>query len=71
MRWLGVINLTWENLQIAKQRGFEGVHKIHLGVWGGGGGRCEPPSGVRGAVSPLTGCGAEPRKILKLTLFRG
>ena len=40
------------------QRGFEGVHQIQLGVWGG-------------AVSPPAGSGAEPRKISKLTLFRG
>ena len=36
-----------------------GVHQIQQGVWGGG------------AVSPPAGSGAEPRKILKLTLFRG
>ena len=39
------------------QRGFEGGSPNPAGVWG----RCEPPAGS----------GAEPRKILKLTLFRG
>ena len=40
------------------QRGFEG-------------GSPNPAGGLGGAVSPPAGSGAEPRKILKLTLFRG
>ena len=40
------------------QRGFEGSSP-------------NPAGGLRGAVSPPVGSGAEPRKILKLALFRG
>ena len=40
------------------QRGFEG-------------GSPNPAGGLGGGVSPPAGSGAEPRKILKLTLFRG
>ena len=46
------------------QGGFEGVDQVQLGVWWGVG-------GGGGAVSPPAGSGVEPRKILKLTLFRG
>ena len=35
------------------------------------GGSPNPAGGLGGAVSPPAGSGAEPRKILKLTLFRG
>ena len=49
---------TSDLVQGRTQRGFEG-------------GSPNPAGGPGGAVSPPAGSGAEPRKILKLTLFRG